>query len=70
VDLPFSSFCKTEKSVVPSAAGTTISRSMIANPRVDQEGVGGDLLEPPGPVIASTGVDHYRLMSEMVGRRI
>jgi hypothetical protein len=30
VDLPFSSICKTEKSVVPFAAGTTISPSMIA----------------------------------------
>jgi hypothetical protein len=32
VDLPFSSFCRTEKSVVPSAAGTTISPSMMAEP--------------------------------------
>ena len=32
VDLPFSSFCRTEKSVVPSSAGTTISPSMIAEP--------------------------------------
>jgi hypothetical protein len=30
VDCPLSSFCRTEKSVVPSAAGTTISPSMIA----------------------------------------
>jgi hypothetical protein len=30
LDLPFSSFCNTEKSVVPSAAGTTISPSIIA----------------------------------------
>jgi hypothetical protein len=30
VDLPLSSFYSTEKSVVPSAAGTTISPSMIA----------------------------------------
>jgi hypothetical protein len=29
-DFPLSSFCKTEKSVVPSAAGTTTSPSMIA----------------------------------------
>jgi hypothetical protein len=27
-----SSFCNTEKSVVPSAAGTTTSPSMIADP--------------------------------------
>jgi len=32
VDLPLSSFCRTEKSVVPSAAGTTISPSMTAEP--------------------------------------
>jgi hypothetical protein len=32
VERPFSSFCNTEKSVVPSAAGTTISPSMIAEP--------------------------------------
>ena len=32
VDLPLSSFCSTEKSVVPSAAGTTTSPSMIAEP--------------------------------------
>jgi len=32
LDLPFSPFCSTEKSVVPSAAGTTISPSMIADP--------------------------------------
>jgi hypothetical protein len=32
VDRPFSSFCKTEKSVVPSAVGTTTSPSMIAEP--------------------------------------
>jgi len=30
VDLPLSSFCSTEKSVVPSAAGTTISPSITA----------------------------------------
>src|SRR3981081_800902 len=30
VDLPFSSFCSTEKSVVPSAAGTTTSPSRMA----------------------------------------
>jgi hypothetical protein len=32
VDRPFNSFCKTEKSVVPSAAGATTSPSMIAEP--------------------------------------
>jgi hypothetical protein len=32
VDPPFSSFCNTEKSVVPSVAGTTTSPSMIAEP--------------------------------------
>ena len=32
LDRPFSSFCSTEKSVVPSAAGTTTSPSMIAEP--------------------------------------
>ena len=31
VDLPFNSFFKTEKSVLPSDAGTTISPSMIAD---------------------------------------
>jgi hypothetical protein len=31
-DLPFISFWRTEKSVLPSAAGTTISPSMIAEP--------------------------------------
>jgi hypothetical protein len=30
--LPFNSFCNTEKSVVPSAAGATTSPSMIADP--------------------------------------
>ena len=30
VDLPLSSFCSTENSVVPSGGGTTISPSMIA----------------------------------------
>jgi hypothetical protein len=34
VDRPSSSFCKTEKSVVPSAAGATTSPSMIADPPV------------------------------------
>jgi hypothetical protein len=32
VDRPLSSFCRTEKSVVPSSAGTTTSPSMIADP--------------------------------------
>jgi hypothetical protein len=32
VDRPFNSFCKTEKSVVPSAADATTSPSMIAEP--------------------------------------
>jgi hypothetical protein len=31
VDWPLSSFCSTEKSVVPSAAGTTISPSITAD---------------------------------------
>ena len=30
MDLPLSSFCRTEKSAVPSAAGTTISPSRMA----------------------------------------
>jgi hypothetical protein len=32
LDWPFSSFCSTEKSVVPSVEGTTTSPSMIADP--------------------------------------
>jgi hypothetical protein len=32
LDRPLSSFCRSEKSVVPLEAGTTISPSMIAEP--------------------------------------
>ena len=36
VALPFGSFCKTEKSVVPSVAGTTTSPSMMAEPALQR----------------------------------
>lgn len=36
VAFPFGSFCKTEKSVVPSVAGTTTSPSMMAEPALQR----------------------------------
>jgi hypothetical protein len=54
--MPLSSFCRTEKSVVPSAAGTTIDdRAADA----DVPGVGGHFLEPVCPVVAAAGVDPH-----------
>src|SRR5438309_11317628 len=53
LDLPRSSFCSTEKSVVPSAAGTTISPSTMALPALIRWASAAILLEAPGPVIAA-----------------
>jgi hypothetical protein len=65
VDLPFNSFCNTEKSVVPSAAGTTISPSMIAEARADVPSLVGDLLETFRPIVAAPGEDLNPFVHEM-----
>ena len=49
VAFPFGSFCKTEKSVVPSVAGTTTSPSMMAEPWIpaQRDGTGPPLNYAP-----------------------
>jgi len=54
---PLSSFCYTEKSVVPSFAGITTSPSMIADPAPMLPCVGCDLSETIGPVVTTPGVN-------------
>src|SRR5690349_1904750 len=62
-DLPLSSFCSTEKSVLPSAAGTTISP--YGGARFDPPGIMGDLLEAVSPIVAAAGEDLRRLIGKM-----
>jgi hypothetical protein len=64
-ELPFSSFCNTEKSVVPSAAGTTISPSMIAELDLMCQAFSATLLEAPGPVVTASRVDLDGFVGEM-----
>jgi hypothetical protein len=56
LDLPCSSFCSTEKSVVPSAAGTTTSASIMALPALIRQ-ASVALAEAPGPAVAAAGED-------------
>ena len=52
VDLPFNSFCRTEKSVEPFAAGTTTSVD-DSGAASDVPSVVGDLAEAVRPVVAA-----------------
>ena len=63
VDWPLSSFCSTEKSVVPSAAGTTIS-PFHGRRRLDVPGIVGDFLETVRPVVSAAG----RYLDGLVGQ--
>jgi hypothetical protein len=54
VDLPLSSFCRIEKSVVPSAADHDLAIE-YRRARVDVTEVMHDLFESMGLVVAATG---------------
>jgi len=55
VERPFSSFCNTEKSVVPSAADTTTSPSMIAELALTCQASSAIFLKRLVQVIAAAG---------------
>jgi hypothetical protein len=52
--------------MLPSAAGTTTSPSMIADlAAIDVPSIVGDFLEAVGPAVAAAGKNFYRFIGEM-----
>jgi hypothetical protein len=63
VDLPLSSFCRTEKSVVPSAAGTTISPSRTVELALMRQAPWTTFLKRP--IVAAASEDLRRLVGDV-----